>query len=146
MIAIGLRRYGFDDEADTVMRQVCDAASYFLQHQLPELYSGLPREPDGFPVQYLGANTPQAWAAGSCFAFLQTILGFAPDAPGGKLYLDPHLPDWMPTLTVRDLRAAGGLVDIAFWRDGESTRFEVLKGDPEVVEQKSFATRNERWL
>ncbi|HEY2481606.1 MAG TPA: glycogen debranching N-terminal domain-containing protein [Caulobacteraceae bacterium] len=146
LIAVGFRRYGFHAEAATVMRQVCDAATYFIQHQLPELYSGLPRETDGFPVQYLGANTPQAWAAGSCFGFLQTMLGFAPDAPGGKLYLDPRLPDWMPTLTVRDLRAAGGLVDIAFWRDGDSTRFEVLKGDPEVVEQKSFATRNERWL
>jgi glycogen debranching enzyme len=146
LIAAGFRRYGFDDEADRLMRGVCDAASYFTQHQLPELYSGLQRQPTGFPVQYLGANTPQAWAAGSCFAFLQMILGFAPDAPTGKVYLDPRLPDWMPTLTVRDLRAGSRLFDIALWRDGDVTRFEVLKGDPHAVEQKSFATRTERWL
>ena len=42
-----------------------------------------------FPVQYLGANVPQAWAAGSCFAMLQMIVGFQPDAPAGKLYIDP---------------------------------------------------------
>jgi glycogen debranching enzyme len=141
-----MRRYGFDDEAARLMRDVRDAASYFTQHQLPELYAGLAREPGGFPVQYLGANTPQAWAAGSCFSFLQTFLGFAPDAPGGKIYLDPRLPEWMPAVTIRDLRSANGLLDIAFWRDGDVTRFEVLKGDPHAVEQKSYATKNERWV
>ncbi len=146
MIAIGMRRYGFDEEAARLMRDVRDAASYFTQHQLPELYAGLAREPDGFPVQYLGANTPQAWAAGSCFSFLQTFFGFAPDAPRGKIYLDPRLPEWMPAVTIRDLRSASGLLDIAFWRDGDVTRFEVLKGDPHAVEQKSYATRSERWL
>jgi glycogen debranching enzyme len=146
LIAVGFRRYGFDAEATQVMAQVCGAASYFTQHQLPELYSGLPREAGGFPVQYLGANTPQAWAAGSCFAFLQMILGVAPDAPNGKLYLDPALPEWLPALTMRDLSVGAALFDISFWRDGDVTRFEVLKGDPHAVEQKSFATQTHRWL
>ena len=146
LIAVGMRRYGFDDEATQLMRDVSDAASYFTQHQLPELYAGLAREPSGFPVQYLGANTPQAWAAGSCFSFLAMILGFAPDAPGGKIYLDPRLPDWMPSLTLRDMRSPKGLLDIAFRRDGDVTRFEVLKGDPDAVELKSFATKTERWV
>ena len=56
-----------------------------------------------FPVQYLGANVPQAWAAGSVFALLQAILGFMPDAPRGKLHVDPVLPEWLPDLTVLDL-------------------------------------------
>ena len=43
-----------------------------------------------FPVQYLGANVPQAWAAGSVFALLQAMLGIQPDAPRGKLYVDPR--------------------------------------------------------
>ena len=61
-------------------------------HQMPELYSGMQRDPTNFPVQYLGANVPQAWAAGSCFAMLQMIIGFQPDAPAGKLYIDPPCP------------------------------------------------------
>jgi glycogen debranching enzyme len=146
LIATGFRRYGFDDEADQIMRAVSGAASYFTQHQLPELYSGLERDPTSFPVQYLGANTPQAWAAGSCFSFLQTMLGYAPDAPEGKLYLDPRLPDWMPKLVVRDLRLGERLFDITFWRDGDVTRFEVLKGDPRAVDHKSYATKNRRWV
>jgi len=145
LIAAGFRRYGFDDEAAQIMRGVVEASSFFVQHQLPELYSGLQREPLSFPVQYLGANTPQAWAAGSCFSFLQALLGFAPDAPAGRLRLDPRLPDWMPRITIRDLRMGDARFDIAFWRDGDVTRFEVLKGDPHAVEQQSFATGPERW-
>ena len=145
MIAAGMRRYGFDAEATTVMAQVFEAASFFTQHQLPELYSGLARETGGFPVQYLGANTPQAWAAGSCFSFLQMILGFAPDAPNSMLYLDPALPPWLPALTVKDLSVGARSFDVSFWRDGDVTRFEVLKGDPHAVEHKSFATQIHRW-
>ena len=52
----------------------------------------------------------------------------------------------MTELTLRDLRVGAGLFDIRFWRDGTASRFEVLKGDPEAVGQKSFVTRNERWL
>ena len=40
------------------------------RHRVPELYAGLPRDGTSFPVQYKGANVPQAWAAGSCFAML----------------------------------------------------------------------------
>ena len=61
------------------------AASHFLLNQLPELYAGVQRGDTDFPVQYLGANVPQAWAAGSVFALLQAILGIQPDAPRGRI-------------------------------------------------------------
>ena len=35
----------------------------------------LQRDPMSFPVQYLGANVPQAWAAGAPFMLLQAMLG-----------------------------------------------------------------------
>jgi len=146
LIAIGFRRYGFAEEANRLIHDLCGAASYFTLHQMPELYSGLRREPTNFPVQYLGANVPQAWAAGSCFATLQTMLGFQPDAPNGKLYIDPSLPEWLPELTLRDLRVGGQLFDLRLWRDGDATRFEVLKGDPNCIGQRIYATGPERWL
>ena len=64
LIAMGMRRYGFAAEAAAVARDISGAASHFLLNQLPELYGGLQRDPTSFPVQYLGANVPQAWAAG----------------------------------------------------------------------------------
>ena len=76
-------------EAARVARAISDAGSYFALYQMPELYAGIERDDANFPVQYLGANVPQAWAAGSVFSMLQALIGFEPDAPGGKLYIDP---------------------------------------------------------
>ena len=146
LIALGFRRYGFVDAAARVIHDIRAAASYFTLHQMPELYSGLAREPTNFPVQYLGANVPQAWAAGASFAALQMILGFQPDAPGRKLFIDPALPPWLPELTLRDLRVGEQMFDLRLWRDGESTRFEVLKGDPDCIGQHSYATGPDRWI
>jgi glycogen debranching enzyme len=118
IIALGFRRYGFAAEAAAVARSISDAASHFLLNQLPELYAGLQREGISFPVQYIGANVPQAWAAGTPFMLLQTMLGIRQDAPRGRLYVDPALPDWMPQLTLIDLRLGRKTMDLRFWRDG----------------------------
>jgi hypothetical protein len=34
----------------------------------------------------------------------QAMLGFLPDAPRNRLYLDPSLPKWLPDLAAHDLR------------------------------------------
>jgi glycogen debranching enzyme len=138
IIALGFKRYGFGVEAARIARDISEAASHFQSNQLPELYTTIERDEKSFPVQYLGANVPQAWAAGSVFALLQAILGFVPDAPRGKLYVDPSLPAWLPDLTVLDLRVGGHRFDIRFWRDGPKTQFEVLQGDPTAIERSSF--------
>jgi glycogen debranching enzyme len=135
LIALGMRRYGFAAEAAAVARDISRAASHFLLNQLPELYGGLQRDPTNFPVQYLGANVPQAWAAGTPFMLLQAMLGLQQDAPRGKLYVDPALPDWLPDVTLMDLRLGRRRFDIHFWRDGKDTAFKVLKGKPDAVER-----------
>jgi glycogen debranching enzyme len=139
LIVLGMRRYGFDAEAAALTRDISGAASHFLLNQLPELYAGLQRDPTGFPVQYLGANVPQAWAAATPFALLQAILGLQQDAPGGKLYVDPALPAWLPDVKLIDLRLGRRRFDIRFWRDGNTTLFEVLKGKHSAVERKAVS-------
>jgi glycogen debranching enzyme len=141
LIALGFKRFGFGAEAARIARDISDAGSHFLSNQLPELYTTIERDEDSFPVQYLGANVPQAWAAGAVFGLMQAILGFVPDAPRGKLYVDPLLPKWLPDLTVLDLHVGRHRFDIRFWRDGEETQFEVLEGDPNAVEQRSFGAQ-----
>jgi len=134
IIALGFKFYGFAAEAARIAHDISVAASHFLFNQLPELYTTLERD-DAFPIQYIGANVPQAWAAGSAFMLTQAILGFLPDAPRGKLYIDPWLPDWLPGITVQDLRIGRQKLDIRFWRDGETTDFAVIDGDPRLVER-----------
>jgi glycogen debranching enzyme len=143
IIALGFKRYGFGAEAARIARDISGAASHFLFNQLPELYTALDRDETNFPVQYLGANIPQAWAAGSVFALMQAMLGFRPDAPRGKLHVDPLLPEWLPDLTIFDLRVGKQRFDIRFWRDSGQTHFEVLQGDPKAVERRSFGAQFE---
>ena len=139
LIALGFRRYGMPKEAAMVARDVSAAASFFMQHRMPELYAGLQRAPTTFPVQYQGANVPQAWAAGSCFSLLAALLGLQPDAPHAKLYVDPFLPDWMPDIALEGLRIGAHKVDLALWREGEATEWKVTQGDPSLVESRSCA-------
>jgi hypothetical protein len=45
------------------------------------------------------------------------------------------LPAWLPDLTVRDLRIGQNKFAIRFWREGGETAFEVIDGDPALVER-----------
>jgi len=50
----------------------------------------------------------------------QALLGFLPDAPRNKLYIDPSLPEWLPDLAARDRRLGKHKLDIRFWREAVS--------------------------
>jgi hypothetical protein len=65
-------------------------------------------------VPYLGANVPQAWAAGSVFRFVAILCGLhaTVDADGSKLYVNPALPPWMPEISIRNLRLGSGSLAI----------------------------------
>jgi glycogen debranching enzyme len=132
IIALGFKRYGFADEAARIARDISEAASYFMYYRLPELYAGIRREPGSFPVQYLGANVPQAWAAGSVFHLIRAILGLEADAWEKKLAIDPILPHWLQEITVSKLHVGKASVDIRFWREGDGARHEVLNVEGEL--------------
>lgn len=138
IIAMGFRRYGFALEAGRIAADINDAASHFALNQLPELYAGIQRNGGNFPVQYLGANVPQAWAAGSVFMLMQALLGYQPDAPNGRLLLDPDLPEWMGEITLHDVPVGDLRFDLRLGREAEETWFEVTKGDPEKVQRAPF--------
>jgi glycogen debranching enzyme len=137
IIAMGFRRYGFAAEAGRVARDISGAASSFVSYRLPELYAGIERRPGTFPVLYPGANVPQAWAAGSAFHLVQALLGLRADAPTGRLFVDPELPEWLPDVTLRGVKVGKDVLDLRFWREGDRSRWDVLgqKGGVEVQEQ-----------
>ena len=68
-------------------------------------------------------------------------LGILPDAPRNKLYVDPSLPYWLPDLAVHDFRLGKHKLDIRFWREEEKTAFEVIKGDPTLVERCDMVSK-----
>jgi glycogen debranching enzyme len=127
LLALGFKRYGFAAEASQLAGGLFDAATYFESHRLPEVFAGVDRTATTFPVQYLGANIPQAWAAGSVFLLLRVLLGLRADAPNGRLYVDPTLPDWLPDLEVTNLEVGGARLALRAWRVGAATRWEVAR-------------------
>jgi glycogen debranching enzyme len=133
LIALGFARYGFVREASLVAAAIFEAANYFEHYRLPELYAGLARAPGGFPVQYLGANIPQAWAAGAVFHLLQAMLGLEADAPAGKLYVRPSLPDWLPSIELVNLEVGDSLLHLRF-RAPSGVDVLARRGAIEVVE------------
>jgi len=56
------------------------------------------------------------------------------------------LPEWLPDLTVRDLRLGKHKFDIRFWRADGETHFEVLRGDPKAVARSPFGGQFEHAL
>jgi glycogen debranching enzyme len=143
LVADGCMRYGYAEAAGQIARGILDAAAMFQGYRLPELFSGHKRKPLGFPVQYLGVNIPQAWAAGSVFLMLRAMLGLQPDAAGGRLVVAPSLPPWLSWVDVENLHVGGARVALRCYRDGTRSRVDVLRveGDLIVVSPDPVAER-----
>ncbi len=132
-IAGGFRRAGRHLEAQRVAEGIFAAAERFDAYRLPELFSGLPRDAAAFPVPYLGANVPQAWAAAAVFRLIAILCGIHTVGRTRTMYVNPDLPDWLPSLTLRNLRAGHGAMELHLERDrvqavGNTTGFKVVHG------------------
>jgi glycogen debranching enzyme len=133
-IAAGLKRYGYHAEANRIAEGIFAAASMFQSNQMPELFGGIDRTSENFPVPYVDANIPQAWAAGAMPWLISSMLGLVADAPHHRLQVQPVLPDWLPDLHLTHLNVGDAEVDLRFWREGEQTQWEIthLKGKLDV--------------
>src|SRR5437763_9062575 len=129
LCVLGLKRYGYDREANIVATGLLEAAVHFASFRLPELFCGYSRE-EGIPVAYPVACAPQAWAAATPIALVQAMVGLSPDAAAGLLRLRPSLPDWLGQLTLRGLRVGSAILDVEVTREG--TRTTVRDGQLDV--------------
>jgi glycogen debranching enzyme len=136
MIAVGLRRYGYDEDFMRIFEGLLEAASCFGGYRLPELFAGSPRGDLDTPVPYPVACQPQAWAAGAIPYLLGSGLGLSPDALERRLLVvRPSLPRWLGRVDVRGLQVAGATIDLRFERTGEQVTLADarIEGDVEVV-------------
>lgn len=139
--SLAFMRYGYHRVVELIARAQFEAAALFDFYRLPEVFSGHQRDEDHpFPALYPKANSPQAWSASAVFTHLQAMLGLYPYAPLNLLLLDPHLPEWLPGITLRGLRVGDATVSIRFYRkEGGAGDYEVLdkRGPLHVVRQPS---------
>jgi glycogen debranching enzyme len=138
-MAFGMKRYGFSEECNAVAKGMFDAAVLFEHHRLPETFGGHQRdERHPHPGIYPEAAAPQAWSASAVIGLIQSMLGLWSYAPLNVLMVEPQLPEWLPDLTLRDLRIGKGRVSIRFRRQpGGETDYKVLerKGRIHVLRQ-----------
>jgi glycogen debranching enzyme len=126
IIGYGMARYGFHQEASVIFRALYDTALHFREYRLPELLCGIERHLKSEPVHYPVSCSPQAWAAGAPFLLLTGLLGLRPDADRGELSIvDPHLPAFLKTMRIENLRVGSSRIALDFRRDGERTHCNV---------------------
>jgi glycogen debranching enzyme len=138
---LAFSRYGLHGEMHQLAKAFFEAAQLFEYNRLPEVFCGHQRTADKpFPGLYTKANWPQAWTASAPFTILQAMLGIYPYAPDNLLFVDPHLPEWFPEITVERLRVGKAAVSLKFSRSSDgSTDYKVvdLQGTLHIVRQPS---------
>jgi glycogen debranching enzyme len=136
LIAAGLKAVGSADGANLIAGRLIEAAQWFPDLRLPELFCGFPRDEVGAPVAYPVACSPQAWAAAAPFFLIQTMLGLRADASARRLELiRPTLPDWLTKLTITGLPVGDDSVDLLVhrWRGRSSAELLGRRGTIEVI-------------
>jgi glycogen debranching enzyme len=134
-------RYGLQEKMSLLAKAFFESATLFDHDRLPEVYGGHRRSPEmPFPGLYTRADYPQAWSASAPFTVIRAMLGICPYAPARILFVDPHLPEWLPEIAVENLHVAGATVTLRFLRneDGE-TDYQVsnVNGTVHVIRQPS---------
>lgn len=115
LIVHGLAHSGFKKRAGQICSNLFEAALNFRDYRLPELFCGVQRRPYDVPVEYPVSCSPQAWASGSMFLMLSSLLGLHPSAHSRELQItDPALPPFLDWMHIRNLRVGKSRVSLEF--------------------------------
>ncbi|MFP4597849.1 MAG: glycogen debranching N-terminal domain-containing protein [Persicimonas sp.] len=128
MIAMGLARYGFKQEAAKILEGLYDASRYFELNRLPELFCGFERRPAEGPTLYPVACAPQAWAAGGAFMLLDSTLGLHIDGRANRIKLhEPMLPPFLDKVRLIGLQVGDAEIDLELQRYQNDVGVQILR-------------------
>ena len=134
IIASGLARYGYKQEALRIMNALFEASTFmelnFMElNRLPELFCGFHKRSglEG-PTLYPVACSPQAWAAGSAYLLLEYCLGITVQPTEQVVeFSSPQLPEAIDQIELANLRVGKRSVDLRLRRDGDEISVDVLR-------------------
>lgn len=128
IIAAGLRSLGYTEQALEIAQGIFDMMAQQPYHRPPELFCGFERTPDSSPVRYPVACSPQAWATGTVFQLLHTIVNLVPDAPNNCLRIvHPTLPESVQYVSLNNLKIGQTLLDLEFEQSSGATACRVVR-------------------
>jgi glycogen debranching enzyme len=136
LIAAGLARYGFKQEATRIFEGMFAASIYIDMRRLPELFCGFARLNTQGPTFYPVACSPQAWAAAAPLYMLQSCLGLRFDPEQLQIsFEEPVLPDFLDEVALRNLVLNGVTADVTLRRSRQQVVVEVAgrRGSIKVV-------------
>ena len=136
LIAAGLRSLGRTEQALELAQGLFDMTAQQPYFRPPELFCGFGRTPQGSPVRYPVACSPQAWATGAMFQLLQLMINLVPDAPNNCLrVVHPALPESVQFLSLHNLTVGQTILDLEFEKSNGATACRVLqkRGNLRVV-------------
>lgn len=134
LIMEGLRNYGFRPELERLGAGLMDVLELSDDFRFPELFCGFRRRGNAPPVPYEVACKPQAWASGSVFLMLRSLLGLSFESsqqgtPSTLVLNSPVLTSKVNWLRIKGLQGDGWEVDLVFSRSRAGTQLEVERKD-----------------
>ena len=135
IIIKGLSRYNYHREVVKVINGVIKASQYFKYTRLPELFCGFSRKETKRPIEYPVACSPQAWACGSIYLIIQSILGINSDVTNNRIYLKPILPDEINKVDVKNLKVGNNRVDFVVIKEKDRIKLSDVRieGNIELI-------------
>ncbi|MGZ8244343.1 amylo-alpha-1,6-glucosidase [Methylomagnum sp.] len=133
MVAFGMARYGFKQEAMAVLTGFFESSIFLELHRLPELFCGFTRMPGQGPTLYPVACSPQAWASSAVFQMVQACLGltFSVDKPQVRFY-HPQLPAYIDWMRIEGLCFGDGLIDLVLRRHANDVGINVERKEGDI--------------
>lgn len=127
IIIKGLTRYNYHREAVKVINGLIKASQYFKYNRLPELFCGFSHKETKRPIEHPVACSPQAWACGSIYLIIQSLLGINSDVTNNSIYLKPILPDEINKVEVKNLKIGDNRADFTLSKEGNRIKLSKAK-------------------
>lgn len=126
IIAEGMGRYGFQQQALQLMTGLFDASLFINLQRLPELFCGMERRKGEGPTAYPVACSPQGWSVAAVYLFLKAILQLQINHIKKEIsFHKPILPDYLEAITIKNLELGSEKVDLELTRHGKNNMIGV---------------------
>ena len=124
----GALRSGTKERGRCHIWRIFNVAVNQSDYRLPELFCGFSKNYSDRPIWYPVSCSPRAWAAGSMFLMLDSMLGLKADAVNNQLTVDkPMLPPYLNNVSLSNIRVGKSSVDLRFVRTATGTKCEIIK-------------------
>jgi len=140
LIALGMRRYGYEEEAAEVISAMIEAGLRFPSNRLPELFCGFARDRrfNSSPMSYIKSCSPQAWAAAAPFLFVQTLLDARPSENARVLWVNPARTSLFLRYGIRHLRCGERRSSFTVRISDDVPRIQSVEGGVKVCSETAL--------